>query len=87
MPITNKITSRYYVYPMDIVQFLEYCERFGLIKHVDVKFVVDEEVIDESILYKKAFVCDVTFQSDMDCIKFQNIFCLFFKNSKYCMNI
>ncbi len=85
--VDNSWTSRFYIYPMDIVLFLEYCERFGVIKQTKVTFTVDEEHLDESILYKKGFVCDVTFFGEMDSIKFQNIFCLFFKNSKYCMQV
>jgi hypothetical protein len=84
---TETWTSRFYIYPKDIAQFIEYCKRFECIKNVEINFVVDEKIIDESILYKPAFVADVTHFSEMDSLKFVNVFSLFFSLSKYCSRI
>jgi len=79
----EKRTIKFLVYPIEIVQFIEFCERFQVIRDVDIRFVVEEKMIDDSITYNKLFICDVTFHSETDAIKFQNIFTLFFKVSKH----
>jgi hypothetical protein len=80
--------SRFYIYTKEIAQFIEYCKRFNCIQETKITFVLDQEnVEDDSFIWKDGFVCDVTHYSEMDSLKFTNVFSLFFHLSKYCSRI
>lgn len=79
--------SRFYIYTKDIQQFIEYCRRFQVIQNVKIDFVLDKEEVDDSIIYNDAFIADVTLYSELDSLRFINVFSLFFRGSKYCTRI
>lgn len=81
-----KYTNRFLVYPVEIVQFIQYCERFNVIHNTSIKFIPSTGT-DEDNNTPSQFVCDVTVYSEMDALRFVNLFTLFFKISKYCSRI
>lgn len=89
--MAETFTSRFAVYPKEIVQFIEYCKRFNILHQTEIKFAppsynkIDEDEPEQ--LTQELFVCDVTLFSEMDSLRFINVFSLFFKESKYCIRV
>lgn len=82
--------SRFYIYPKEIAKFIEYCERFQCIQNTKIVHILDEEkdtYNPKYFTYRSAFVADVTFYSELDSLRFINVFSLFFTLSKYCSRI
>lgn len=78
-------TSKFYIYPKDVSKFIEFCERFQCIKDTEIEFVLEEEQIEEdSFIWEPRFIASVTHFSELDSLKFINVFSLFFRDSKYC---
>ncbi len=82
--------SRFYIYPKDITLFIQYCERFQCIQDTKIVHTLDKEQdpdYPELFAYRSAFVADVTHYSELDSLKFINVFSLLFQSSKYCSRI
>lgn len=81
-------TARFLIYPKDIEKFLEYCKRFDVIQETKISYVVEKEFVEEdSFIWKDSFICDVILHSQMEYLRFINVFGLFFRESKYCSRI
>jgi hypothetical protein len=75
------------VYSKEIVQFIEYCKRFKVSDGLDIKYIPESVVkVDDDPDNDKrtgdVFLCHVYLDSDLDVLRFINIFSLFFHLSK-----
>ena len=64
----NKHTSKYHVYSGRITDFIGMCESYREIK-ASIEYDFKEKI----------FVCLVQTYSDLDSVRFQNLFCTFFR--------
>lgn len=81
-------TSRFAIYPKEISRFIEYCERFQVIQNTEIKFTKEQEKVDDDgFIWKTLFVCDVSFNNELEALKFINVFSMIFTVSKYCSRI
>lgn len=83
-------TDRFLIYPQEISKFIQYCERMQCIQNTTIIHTLDKEIDpdnSELFIYRSYFVADVTFYSQLDSLKFINVFSLLFSVSKYCSRI